>query len=289
MGNVKDHKKMADLRQSEDYASYIKSLGWKVVKTSDGINIFIKNLPIIGSLIKIQRPEEINLIEVEEIAKKYRAIFVKIEPAKDICLEKFEYKRDCWPLLPTKTNVIDLTKNCVDKDTRYCIRKADENGLIMEESSDVDQFYEILKSSMKIGKWEIPIKTNVFNLYKAFKNGKILLAKKDGVVLSGAMMVFYERVAHFMYAGTNVMGRKTMAAYKILWECIKISKKMGYEYLDLEGVYDERFPKLNKKWVGFTKFKEGFGGKAVYYPGSYIKYLLIKNLLGRFYKQGRFC
>lgn len=277
---------MADLRQSEEYANYIKSLGWEVVKTSDGINIFIKKLPISGSLIKIQRPETINLREIEEIAKKYRALFIKIEPGFLLNLEG--YKQDGWPLLPTKTNVIDLNKNSIDKDTRYCIRKADESGLTIEESSNVDEFYEILKASMKIGRWEIPIKNNVLNLFKAFKNAQILLAKKDGVIVSGALMVFYERTAHFMYAGTNVMGRKMMAAYRVLWECINISKTMGYKYLDLEGVYDERFPNINKKWLGFTKFKEGFGGKAVYYPGSFIKYFFIKNLLGRFYKQGRF-
>lgn len=278
---------MADLRQSEEYANYIKSLGWEVVKASNKVNVFVKKLPIIGSLIKIQRPDNINLKEIDEVAKKYRAIFVKIEPEREKNLEG--YKRDGWPLLPTKTVIIDLDQIVIKKDTRYCIRKAEENKLGIEETTDVDRFYEILKVSMKIGKWEIPIKNNVLNLFKAFKNATILLAKKDGVVVSGALMVFYEKTAHFMYAGTNTEGRRLMAAYKVLWECIKIAKKMGYEYLDLEGVYDERFPKLNKKWVGFTTFKEGFGGEAVYYPGSFIKYLLIKNLLGRFYKQDRFC
>ena len=270
MVNFKDNKKMADLRQSDSYADYIKSLGWKVIKTSDGVNVFIKKLPVIGSLVKIQRPRTINLKEIEEIAKRERALFIKIEP--EVSLELEDFKKDNWPLLPTKTIRIDLSNNSVDKDTRYCIKKAEENGLITEESFDVEQFYEILKASMKIGKWEIPIKINVTNLFRAFNNAKIIFAKKDGEIVSGAMLIFHENIAHFMYAGNNILGRKYFGAYKVLWECIKISKLKGCKFLDLEGVYDERYPKLNKKWVGFTKFKEGFGGTNIYYPGSFIKY-----------------
>ena len=39
--------------------------------------------------------------------------------------------------------------------------------------------------------------------------------------------------------------------------------------MDLEGVYDERFP--NKKWLGFTHFKKCFGGKEKEYPGTYTR------------------
>jgi lipid II:glycine glycyltransferase (peptidoglycan interpeptide bridge formation enzyme) len=278
---------MADLRQSEEYAAYIKSLGWEVVKSSNKINIFIKKLPLIGSLIKIQRPENVDLKEVEKIAKKYRAVFVKIEPSNLLNLEG--YKKDNWPLLPTKTIVLDLDNIHLEKETRYCIRKAEENGLEITESNDIDKFYTILQSSMKIGKWEIPIKKNVVNLYKAFKNAEIVMAKKDSRIVSGALIVFNEKTCHFMYAGTNIEGRKLGAAYEVLWQCIKISKQKGYKFFDLEGVYDERFPNLNKKWVGFTKFKEGFGGVSVYYPGSFMKYFFVRNLIDQFCKPGRFC
>lgn len=253
---------MADLRQSEEYANYIKGLGWQVVKTSEGVNVFIKKLPIIGSLIKIQRPEKINLKEVDEIAKKNRAIFVKIEPEKEIELPG--YRQDSWPLVPTKTVIIDLNDLRFDKEVRYCIRKADEKGLEIKESSDIYQLFKLLKYLDK---------NCVVNFYEAFKKrAKIILAIKESVVVSGALIIFHEKTCHFMYAGTNYEGRKLMAAYKVLWECIKISKKLGYKYLDLEGAHDERFPKLNKKWVGFTHFKMGWGGKSVYYPGSYINY-----------------
>ena len=33
----------------------------------------------------------------------------------------------------------------------------------------------------------------------------------------------------------------------------------GLKIFDFEGIYDQRFPKLNKGWIGFSNFKKGFG------------------------------
>jgi hypothetical protein len=35
---------------------------------------------------------------------------------------------------------------------------------------------------------------------------------------------------------------------------------------DFEGIFDERYPKSNRDWLGFSKFKSGFGGKEIYFP-----------------------
>ncbi len=54
---------MIDIRQSKDYAQYLSSLGW-VVERINNINYFIKKFPLIGSVIKIQRPEKIDFKEI---------------------------------------------------------------------------------------------------------------------------------------------------------------------------------------------------------------------------------
>jgi lipid II:glycine glycyltransferase (peptidoglycan interpeptide bridge formation enzyme) len=35
---------------------------------------------------------------------------------------------------------------------------------------------------------------------------------------------------------------------------------------DFVGVWDERKADQHHDWLGFTKFKEGFGGRTFYYP-----------------------
>ena len=51
----------------------------------------------------------------------------------------------------------------------------------------------------------------------------------------------------------------------LVWEALKLSKKHGAKQFDLVGVWDDRTPHKFHEWKGFTKFKEGFGGKIVYY------------------------
>jgi len=54
-----------------------------------------------------------------------------------------------------------------------------------------------------------------------------------------------------------------MAPYLLQWTVIKEAKKNNnYRYYDFYGI-DE------KKWPGVTRFKIGFGGFSVKYPGTY--------------------
>ena len=60
---------------------------------------------------------------------------------------------------------------------------------------------------------------------------------------------------------------------------------MGYKYLDLDGLYDDRFPKRLKDYGGFSHFKERFNPIIVEFPVPYVKYLspvmrAIKKLYG---------
>ena len=53
-------------------------------------------------------------------------------------------------------------------------------------------------------------------------------------------------------------GKKLFAPTLCVWEVIKESKRRNLQIFDFEGLWDERFPKLNKNWQGFSQFKKGF-------------------------------
>lgn len=250
---------MTDIRQSKNYARYMKSIGWIVENGA-----FIKKLWF-TSVVKVQRFSKINL----EFLKKYHPFLIKLEPLKEIKIPGF--KKDNWPLLPTKTLVLDLKKINLPKDTRYEIRRAEKNRLKTCESMDINTFYKMLQETMKIGRWSVPIQKEVTALYHAFapNNSAILMTP-----VSGCLLIWDGDTAHYMYAANTVRGRELGAAYLTLWEAIKFCQRKKLKYLDLEGIYDERYKGSTKNWQGFTKFKMGWGGKIVEYPGSWTKYQL---------------
>jgi len=64
----------------------------------------------------------------------------------------------------------------------------------------------------------------------------------------------------------SVLRRFLFAPTLLVWEALKLAKNRGAKQFDFVGVWDERIPNKFHEWKGFTKFKEGFGGAAQYYP-----------------------
>ncbi|KKU22794.1 MAG: hypothetical protein UX34_C0021G0006 [Candidatus Woesebacteria bacterium GW2011_GWF1_46_13] len=82
---------MVDIRQTVQYANYLEKIGW-VVEKSGEINYFIKKLPLVGSIIKVQRPEEIRINKIRQLSKKYHAFQIIIEPKTEFNLHIFPLK-----------------------------------------------------------------------------------------------------------------------------------------------------------------------------------------------------
>jgi len=290
-----------DIRQSPQYAKYIESIGWQVKKLGKW-NVIIKKFPLIGSLIKIQRIDPpIPFEEIENLAKKYRAFQIIIEPSfvpQNLYTPQIPkgYKPLKSPFIPTKTLILDLKRTekeifaSFSKNKRRDVRIAKRNKLIIKEGTP-QQFYE-LKKKFLLRKKILPfgMKKEIFPLCETFgKNANILLVyspntparhasqacegvagrpntpKNPNSPLAGILLLFHNKTAYYWQAASTEKGKKLLAPTILLWKAIKLAKKKGCTKFDFEGIYDERFPK-NKSWLGFTHFKQGFGGKEVKFP-----------------------
>ncbi len=103
---------MLDLRQTPQYTKYMEYIGW-IVERIDGVNYFIKKFPLIGSVMKIQRPEKIDFNQINKIAKQYHSFQIVIEPLNinhQSLTIKNGYKQSKSPFVPAITIHIDLTK-----------------------------------------------------------------------------------------------------------------------------------------------------------------------------------
>lgn len=282
--------KMNDIRQSINYANYLKSQGW-IVERIDNINYFIKKLPIIGSVLKIQRPKEIRYKDIKILSKKYKTFQIIIEPdlaTSTITAKKYHnlllhygYKLSKSPFLPTKTIHLDLTKLLkFNKETRRAIRKG--SSLKIKKCSTPQQiknFHNEWKKSINFRRF-IPSLESLLNLRKNFPNNHSIFLtshNKVGRIIGGALFTTSSHdasnyITYYWYGFTNKEGRTSLSQYSLLYQGILWAKSNGSKVFDFEGIYDDRFP--NKSWLGFTHFKKSFGGTEVHYPGCYTKFRL---------------
>jgi len=277
---------MTDLRQSPQYAKYIKSIGWKV-EQAKGYYIFIRKIPLTPfSIIKIQRPERIPFEKIDQLAKKYRALAVYLEPSiinHQSLTIKHDYHLSKSPFLPTKTIHLDLTPSGekilaqMEKDARYGIRKAKKEALQLIKVKDLVKFHQAWRKSVSWQRW-VPSLKSLQSLRKAFGKQAIFLTAShfnqlnhQSEPIAGTIILLVNKTAYYYYAFTSQEGRKKYAQYLLVWEAIKLAKKKGCKIFDFEGIEDPRY-KDTKKWAGFSHFKKSFGGKEVIFPGAFIKF-----------------
>lgn len=314
--------KYADLRQAAPYALYLQKLGWQIAEykvLSSKYKAYFRRLPFLPfSVIKVQRPEKINFHRLDHLAKKYRAVFLKLEPRQDSKeireqLGHWGYQLSPSPFLPTKTLQLDLTQSeekifsQFKKDCRYEIRRAKKNNLkifIIKSRGEPVQFLRSEKESFLhrkklltgdlsgssiltfISLWQhhafrrgfwLSLKKEIRTIYEVFgKNAFLVMIYRSNEVnhqtkpLAGALIVVSDKVVYYCYAASTPAGRQLSAPYLVVWEAVKEAKKQGGRLFDFEGIYDQRFP--HRSWLGFSHFKQSFGGQEVEYPGCFTKF-----------------
>ena len=147
---------MPDIRQSKEWVTYLSILGWKSEKIDSSV-AYIKKLGFVGSLIKITRSGKLPTSKkLQQLAKKYRPLQITFEPDlefKDFKkLINYGFVKDKWPLSPSKTVFIDISKSeekllsKMHPKTRYNISLA-RRILGYEPETDLDrQLPEVIDS-----------------------------------------------------------------------------------------------------------------------------------------------
>ncbi len=229
---------------------------------------------------------------LKDLAKKEKSIFVKAEPLADNMaqiLAEHKFKKSKKEMQPSRTIVVDLTKSENDlldsmhHKTRYNIRVAEKNEVVIKESNDLESFWHLIKKTSKRDKFSSHTKNYYEKLLKFFNDGKEItsrlnLAYYKDQPIAGLILLTYKDTAYYLHGASDYDYRQYMAPHKLHWGIIKILKASDYNFYDLWGID-------SKKWPGVTRFKLGWGGKVVEHPGSFD--LQTNNLWYIIYKLAR--
>ncbi|MBI4226360.1 peptidoglycan bridge formation glycyltransferase FemA/FemB family protein, partial [Candidatus Roizmanbacteria bacterium] len=183
------------------------------------------------------------------------------------------------PLFPSWTQIIDLTKSeeellkSMHHKTRYNIRLAQKKGVVVKEIANDEAFeifsklyFETCKRQKYFGHSLSYHKTVWENLKKEI--AYILIAFYKDTPLAAYELFFFHDTMYYPYGGTSLEFRNLMASNLLLWEAIRLGRKISAKKFDVWGSLSADYEN-GHPWAGFTRFKQGYGGKFTQLIGSF--------------------
>ncbi len=266
---------MKSFLQSIEWMEFQRSLGREVFDV-EGAKVIKHKLPFGKSYLYIPYgPEVVSYQfsgELQRLAKQENAIFIKAEPQHDDIaqeLVRLGFKKSTKNIQPHKTVALDLTQSeeqlldAMHHKTRYNIKVAERNGVQMTESLDheagIKIFWELMKKTTERDKFSSYSREYY---YKLAKLCSLFVVYHDDTPLAAAMVLTHEGQAYYLHGASDHEHRALMAPYALHWEIAKKLQALSFKFYDLWGIDA-------KKWPGVTRFKLGWGGRVVEYPGAF--------------------
>lgn len=287
---------MRSFLQTENWLQFQKDIGRKTWRFDNGkikANIIKHELPLRKNYLYIPHGPEIYFDQIsggikneltqfveylKNLAHEEKSIYIKIEPLDDKVIELLyglsasrRIKKSSKEIQPKHTVIIDLEKteeellSVMHHKTRYNIKVAEKNNLMFTVGNNMDAFWKLLKHTAKNDNFS----THPKEYYQKLCSTPGLMAemvfiKHEDVPIAGALLLAYGDTVYYLHGAMdrNAKYKSIMAPYKLHWEVVKWAKGYGMKHYDLWGIDA-------KRWPGVTRFKLGFGGQEIEYPGSF--------------------
>ena len=264
----------------------------------------------VGYYPKGPMPDDNQIKLLRAIGEENDCIMIKMEPNIGSKISEDKPNTHAWktiedfllkrglkpgrPLFTRHTFQLDLSDSeekilaGMHSKTRYNIRLAEKKGVgVMVDNSDNSfkwflrlLFLETIErqgfyahSPEYFEKlWESLKPTGMAHLLRAYYKDKTL----------AVFMVFvFNKTIYYPYGASTREHKELMAPNLVMWETIKMGKKIGCSMLDMWGALGLH-PNKKDSWYGFHRFKAGYGGDLVEFLGTYD--LVINRQLYPIYK-----
>lgn len=312
---------------SNERCNFQQSLEWSKVKTSwktevilaedknkniiGSLTVWIRKIPIFGHIMYAPRGPicDVHNKEVleqltegaKELAKKYKAIVLRIEP--DIKSDDIEFKNNMIELgykikddaknfreeiqpryvfrLDVKGKSEDEVFKNFHQKTRYNVRLATKKGVTVKDGTreDLKDFHKIMITTGKRDGFIIRPLEYFEKMYDELgqEHMKILMAYYEGKPISGVIPIIYGNKTWYLYGASSNEHRNLMPNYLLQWEMIKLALQNKSDIYDLRGV-----PGIADDSNGLYRFKKGFGAEYTEFVGEV--YIPFKPIMYNMYK-----
>lgn len=249
------------------------------IKMEPSIATSIKSLPELDSgTAPMKMPNQVRHDELIKLFKSHGAMHGKT-------------------LFTPTTFWIDLTLSeeellkSFDSKTRYNIRYAERKGVTVVEDNSEKAFQRYLELTEETAKrqsffahnrkyhelmWEHLHKKPIAEGRQPI--ARLLTALYNNEIITTWILFSWKDFLYYPYGASTDKYKNVMANNLMVWEAIRLGKKLGLKTFDLWG---------REEGKGFTKFKEGYNPKVVEFLGTwdlvinkpvYIIYILAEKV-----------
>jgi peptidoglycan pentaglycine glycine transferase (the first glycine) len=292
----------------ENEQSFLQSPAWEtfqqavglVTNRFGGVLVIRRPLPFGKSWVYIPRWEKHQIFnhrsqtfgDIIQWAKQQSAVFIRSEPV-DVVPEG--HWRDARShVQPQQTLILNLAKSeeellaDMHPKTRYNIRLAQRKGVTVRFSQveqDLEEFLNITRDVSARGAFHFHSNEYYRKMLAVLgvpldEGGArgifdIAIAEHGGTPLAVHLLLSYGDTVTYAHGASASSQRELMAPHLLHWESIKRAKKQGFKKYDFYGISPPDFAQdsyvkpANHPWAGITRFKLGFGGEQVSYPGTF--------------------
>ena len=311
-----------NFQQSLEWAN-VKKDNWKpeVILAEDNnkkiigsLCVWIRKIPIFGNIMYASRGPVCDIHDIavmkqltdgaKELAKKYKAIVLRIEPDinhddkvfRDVVSDlgykikddAKDFKDEIQPRFVFRLDIKGKTEEDIlagfKQKWRYNIKVATKKGVEVREGKreDLKDFHNIMIETGKRDGFIIRPLAYFEKMYDELgdKHMKLLMAYHEGKPISGVIPIFYGNKTWYLYGASSNSYRNLMPNYLLQWEMIKMAIARNddvYDFRGVSGVVDEKHPQY-----GLYRFKQGFGATFTEFIGEI--YIPFKPLTYSMYK-----
>lgn len=296
--------------QSWEWGEFQRALGREVVRLRDGgtmVQAVRMPLPFGKSYWYVPRGPVGGGIG----APLAGGIFTRFEPSSVP-----EKAKKVPSVQPSQTVILDLAGSeeellsAMHEKTRYNIRLAERKGVRVMPGPGSEDGFITFRELVKETSERAGIRSHDEDHYRRMldalsgdmasegeASSKLMFAEHDGKVLAAILLIRFGGTVTYLHGASSRDRKELMSPYLLHWEAIRQAKTWGAKAYDFWGVapMEERDGKLRMKdsghpWAGITRFKKGFGGDYVEYPGTfdlpgnrfwYTLYSVARRLRGR--------
>ena len=230
-----------------------------------------------GPVAETAKGFKASLKDLEELAKKENAVFVRIEPRNPGFIKNFpKNTKKSHDLNPKETWVLDLIgaeeeykAKLPSRLLRY-YRNREKNGITIETSKNPDDIKYLLDLQKALAK-EKNISTFSENYLKTELSqpfATLYLVKQEGNIIATGLVFDHGKTRYNLQGAQTDEGRKLHATGILTIKLIEDAREKGLELFDFWGIAPEGAPSTHP-WAGFTNFKKTFDGREVDFAGTY--------------------